>query len=195
MRHANRGWMRSCGAAAVLATLSCWPAIHCAAIESAPSSPTDITSGAWQHHKLTFNYFGVTTLYTCDGLEDRVRQILLQLGARKDAKASAGGCPGPFNTPSHNALVALDFYTLAPATDGSATVKAQWTPLELAPHRPGFMGDGDCELIEEMKDLITRNFSLRDVHYRTSCVPREVTLDAFEVKGQVLQALPNPRAG
>jgi hypothetical protein len=150
-------------------------------------------SGAWQHHQLTFSYFGFTTLYTCDGLEDQVRRILLHLGARKDVKVSAGGCPGPFSTPSRNALVTLDFYTLAPAADASDPVQARWTELELTPHRPGFMGDGDCELVQEMKDLITHNFSLRDVDYRTSCVPHQVTLNGFEFKGQALRALPNPR--
>jgi hypothetical protein len=194
MRHANQRWMRSCGAVATLGALSCWSAMSCAAVETAPP-PTDIVSGAWQHHQLTFSYFGFTTLYTCDGLEDQVRRILLHLGARKDVKVSAGGCPGPFNTPSRNALVTLDFYTLAPSTDGSATVKAQWTPFELTPHRPGFMGDGDCELIQEMKDLISRNFSLRGVDYRANCVPHQVTLDGFEVKGQALRAPSNPPAG
>jgi len=158
-------------------------------------SATDTVSGAWQNHKLTFNYFGFTTLYTCDGLEEHVRQILVHLGARKDAKVSAAGCPGPFGTPSRDASVRLDFYTLAPVAEGSDAVKARWAPMELAPHRPSFVGDGDCELIQEMKDLITKNFSLRDVDYRTSCFPHAVTIGAFEVKGQALRALSNPQAG
>ncbi len=29
------------------------------------------------------------------------------------------------------------------------------------PRRPSFMGDGDCELVQEMKDFITKNFTLR----------------------------------
>jgi hypothetical protein len=41
-----------------------------------------------------------------------------------------------------------------------------------------------------MKDLITKNFSLRDVEYRTRCVPQEVSLDSYSVKGQALRAVP-----
>jgi hypothetical protein len=52
------------------------------------------------------------------------------------------------------------------------------------------MGEGDCELVDQMKDLITKNFSLRDVEYRTRCVPREVSLDSYSVKGQALRAVP-----
>jgi hypothetical protein len=176
----------------MLGALWCWPATSSAALETAAPS-TDVVSGTWQHRQLTFNYFGVTALYTCDGLEDHVRQILLHLGARKDIKVSATGCTGA-STPSRDALVSLDFYTLAPAADASGTVNARWAPLEMTPLRPRFMGGGDCELIQEMKDLITQNFSLRNLDYRTRCPPHGVTIDAFEVRGQALRAMPTPKA-
>jgi hypothetical protein len=186
------------GVLALLCGLSCGaPSSDAAdAAAAAPpadsvTAPADSVTGAWQHHKVTFSYYGFTSLFTCDGLEDHVRQILLYLGARRDAKVHARGCPGPYNTPSHSAWVDADFYALAPAADagGADTVKARWTPLEMTPRRPGFMEDGDCELIQEMKDLIIKNFSLRNVEYRTSCVPHEVSMDAYAVKGQALRAV------
>jgi hypothetical protein len=163
-----------------------------AAEATAGAPSTDVVAGEWQHHKVTFSYFGITSLFTCDGLEGRVRQILLHLGARRDVKVYATGCPGPFNTPSRTAWVDADFYTLAPAAhaDGSGTVRARWTSLELTTRRPYFMGDGDCELINEMKDLITKNFSLRGIEYRTSCIPHELSLDSYAVKGQALTEVP-----
>jgi hypothetical protein len=176
----------------MLGALWCGPAMSAAAPEAAAPS-TDIVSGTWQHHQLTFNYFGVTALYTCDGLEDHIRRILLHLGARKDIRASASGCTGA-HTPSQYALVALDFYTLSPATDASGTVDAHWAPLEMSPLRPRFMGGGDCELVQGMKDLITQNFSLRNLDFRTRCPPHGVAIDAFEVKGQALRAIPTPKA-
>jgi hypothetical protein len=185
------------GAVAVLGGLSCAPPSNSAGVDSAAAPPADIVTGSWQHHQVTFNYFGITSLYTCDGLEDQVRQILLHLGARKDAKVYASGCPGPYNTPSRTAWVKADFYTVAPAADAGSTdtVKARWTGLEVTPRRPEFMGDGDCELIQAMKDLILKNFSLRDVEYRTSCFPHEVSMDSYAVKGQALRAVaPNLNA-
>jgi hypothetical protein len=187
------GW----GALAALGSLSCAAPASDAAAATPPAdiatAPTDFVTGTWQHHKATFSYYGITSLFTCDGLEDHVRQILLHLGARRDAKVRASGCPGPYNTPSHNAWVDTDFYVLAPAADaaGSDTVKARWTALEVTPRHPDFMGDGDCELIQEMKDFITKNFSLRDVEYRTDCVPHEQSLDSFAIKGQALRAVPS----
>lgn len=179
------------GAVAALGGLSCWLPLSCAAAETADAPATEIVTGAWQHHKVTFSYVGYTSLYTCDGLEGQVRQILLHLGARKDVKVSAKGCPGGFDIPSHTAWVDAEFYTVAPVADagGSDTVKARWTPLQMTTGRPRFMGDGDCELMQGMKDLITKNFSLRDVEYRTSCFPHQVNPDDYEVRGQALKAV------
>ena len=196
MPHAIRARLIVFGALALLAW-SCVPS-RVVAAETAAAAPADVLSSEWQHRQLTFAYSGFTTLYTCDGLEDHVRQILLYLGARKDLKVRATGCPGPFNSPSRTAFVNVDFYALVPAagrpapgSPAAATLNGHWTPLELTPRRPNFMGDGDCELMQGMKDFITKNFTLRAVEYRTSCFPNEVTLDGFSVKGQALRALPN----
>jgi len=166
--------------------------VTAASAADAPLKPADIVWGSWQHHKMTVNYFGITSAYSCDALEDRVREILLFLGARKDAKVSAAGCPRGQEVPSHNAWIETDFDTLIPADSASAAgaVRAYWTPREINPRHPYYMGGGDCELIEQMKDLISKNFSLRDVQYSTDCVPHEITLDGFDVKGQALVLAP-----
>jgi hypothetical protein len=195
MPHSIRAHLAFFGALALLA----WPFVPSRAVaaETAADAPAEVLSSEWQHRQLSFAYSGFTTLYTCDGLEDHVRQIMLYLGARKDLKVRATGCPGP-NSPSRSAFVNVDFHSLVPASGGPApggpaptTLNGHWTPLELTPRRPNFMGDGDCELIQAMKDFITKNFTLRAVEYRTSCYPNEVTLDGFSVKGQALRALPN----
>jgi hypothetical protein len=195
MSHANHSWMWIGG---VLAALCVWP-LNSPAAETAAAAPAEIVTGAWQHHTVTFNYTGSTSHYTCSGLEGQVRQILVHLGARNDIHVSAVGCPGRDNTPSRTAWVHTDFYTLAPAADsaGTDTVHARWTSLEVTPLRPSFMGDGDCELVDEMKDLITQNFSLRDVEYRARCVPNQQYPNSYAVKGQALKTVPaaNPVKG
>jgi hypothetical protein len=166
-----------------------------AAPAETPVAAANLVAGVWQHHKVTINYFGITASYSCDALEEHVRNILLHLGARGDAKVNANGCPRGPEVPSHNAWIETDFYTLAPADPASAsagTVKAYWAPREVTPHQPYFMGDGDCELIEQMKDLISKNFSLRDVQYHTECVPHEIVVDGFSIKGQALVPIAQP---
>jgi hypothetical protein len=189
MRITNRLCMALMGAALFVAFPAASPA----------DASADTVNGAWQHHKVTFNYVGFTAAFTCDGLGDHVRQILVHLGARRDAHVTAAGCGGPYNTPTHSAFVTADFYTLAPAVEGAGPgqVQARWTALEMTPRRPDFMGDGDCELIQGMKDVITQNFALRDVQYRTSCYPHQISLDGFAVKAHALMAMPHlgPQAG
>jgi hypothetical protein len=144
---------------------------------------------AWQHHHANFTYFGFTALYSCDGLEGKVSQILLFLGARKDLIVQAGGCPRGGNSPSRIATVDVDFDTLSAAADAPAAdvVQAQWTPFKLEAERPSFMGQGDCELMRAMQPMLTQNFSLRSLDYSVSCAPHQVSMADFRVQGEVLK--------
>jgi hypothetical protein len=173
------------------ALLACCGSVGSSAAD-APAADVDApVLAAWQAHHVEFNYFGITTLYTCDGLEGQVKRILLQLGARKDVKVRASGCPG-IDLPSHSAWVDADFHSLAPATDVNApdTVRARWTAELLRAQRPNFLGYGDCELVSDMRSLISANFSTRGLDYSAHCFPHVETLDDFQIKTDVLQMLP-----
>jgi len=176
-----------------------WIAASAAAVSlgcgatSSLASPAPAEATAWQHHSARFNYSGFTSAYTCEGMEGKVREIMQFLGARKDMKVNANGCPRGPDSLSRMVWVAVEFDTLAPAAAGAATadlVPAQWTAFRLTAQRPFFMGAGDCELIEAMKPMLTADFSLRALDYSTSCTPHEVTFADFRVKGEVLKAGP-----
>jgi hypothetical protein len=172
-----------------LFALAALPAVNAA---DAKSAGGPVVAAIWEHHQASFNYYGITSLYSCSGLETNIRQLLRHLGARKDLTVRAYGCPGGYDIPGRNAIVDVDFYSLTPSADANAgnTVQARWTPVEVSANRPYFIGHGDCELITEMKDIVSKNFSLRDLNYRTDCVPYEVNLNDFSVKAEVLKPLP-----
>jgi hypothetical protein len=160
---------------------------------AAPSAaaPAATEASAWQHHHATFSYFGITSIYTCDGLEGKVRQIMRFLGARADLKVAAQGCPRGPDSLSRSAWVTVDFDTLALAAADAPTadiVPARWTAFKIDTQRPFFMDGGDCELIEEMRPVLVSNFSWRNLDYRTSCTPHEITLLDFRVHGEVLKS-------
>ena len=165
--------------------------VNAAAPEDAAAGGPVVT-GTWEHRHASFTYWGITALYSCDGLENNIRSLLQHLGARKDVKVSARGCPHGSSVPGRNAIVETDFYTLSPSADANAadSVQARWAPVVVSATRPYFMGHGDCELIAELKDIITKNFSLRDLNYRTDCVPHEVNIDDFSIKAEALKPLP-----
>lgn len=146
----------------------------------------------WNHDTAKFNYFGFTSHYTCDGIEGKVEQILRLFGARKGAKVRATGCERGPGHPSPNAWLEVEFD--APAVGAGAspadTFSARWTKLEVAPNRPFDIGAGDCELFEQMRDVLTKNITTKDLAYEAHCVPHQTSLGAFSIKGQVLKEAP-----
>jgi hypothetical protein len=159
---------------------------------AAPQAPSATPQPAvWQDHHAQFDYFGLTSRYTCDGLEGKVRQILEYLGARHDMSVQATGCPRGPESLSRSAWVRVDFSTLsaAPASGNAAeTIEASWTPLTLVALRPSFMGDGDCDLVKHMHKLVTDNFSWRgEVAYRADCPISSTDLHDYQVQGEILR--------
>jgi len=162
------------------------------AATSAPETPAPTPQAAvWQMHHAQFDYFGITSRYTCDGLEDKVRQILEYLGARSGVNVFATGCPRGPESFSRTALVRVDFSTLAAAPEngaGADTIAATWAPLRVVAQRPSFMGDGDCELIDHMRKLLTDNFSWRGkVAYRTDCPIETTEFHDYQIQGELLK--------
>jgi hypothetical protein len=148
------------------------------------------TPAQWRAQKLDFTYAGFTAFYTCEGMESKVRTILLTLGARNDAKVQAIGCDRASNKPNKIVWVKAEFSTLAPAADGAApgdTVQAAWSKVQIAPNRPTEMGQGECELVEQLRPMIEKDFTLRNTEYRTSCVPKQVSVADYNVKSDVLR--------
>src|SRR5258708_17998250 len=151
-----------------------------------------VVAGTWEHRHASFHYDAIASLYSGGGLESNIRALLQHLGARKDLTVRAYGCPGGFNAPGRTAIVDVDFYSLAPSADANAanSVQARWTPVTVSANHPNSIGRGDCELIHEMKDILSHNFSLRDLNYRTDCMPYEVNINDFSVKAAILNPLP-----
>jgi hypothetical protein len=149
-------------------------------------APSELS--VWQHHQTTIYYYGITTRYTCDGLEDKVRALLLYFGARADLKVHAFGCERAPDRPTRTASVSTDFYSLAAADVGaSQTVPGQWVGFIIMPRRPNWMGDGECELMDQLKALLTKSFSMRNLDYRTSCFPNQITIADYNIKGEILK--------
>ena len=62
---------------------------------SAQASADDATVQAvWTPKPVHFTFMGFTAKYSCDGLADQMRKILLLLGARADLKLIPVGCSG-----------------------------------------------------------------------------------------------------
>src|ERR1700761_6038078 len=71
----------------------------------------------WVERKLDYTYQGFTTKYSCDGLRDNVRGVLLALGARKkDLQIHSNGCSRLNGAPEPFPGVTARFWVLVPVT-------------------------------------------------------------------------------
>jgi hypothetical protein len=149
-------------------------------------------SAVWTDKELTFVYLGFTTRYSCDGLRDKVRGVLLDLGARKkDLKVMQLGCSSPTGRPDPFPGVRVKMRVLQPASgsdDKEAPVPAHWKPVDLK-LRDSFTTDsGECELVEQIRQKILPVFATRNVDLKTNCIPHQATATRPSLKLEVLAA-------
>jgi hypothetical protein len=143
-------------------------------------------SGTWQKHQYSFVSMGFTSTYSCDGLADQLKRLLLAAGARADVKAFPGACPSDFGHPDKLARADLVFYTLTPASgakpeDGSWAAGA-WRPVVVSPRSPRELGVGDCELVEQFRAQLLPMFATRNLDDRTTCVPHQDSGSVIDLK-------------
>ncbi|MFI4889348.1 MAG: hypothetical protein ACHQIL_02335 [Steroidobacterales bacterium] len=174
----NRRYRRAAAAFCLLALA--------AAAASAAEPPS---AAVWKERKDSISYFGLTSTYSCMGIEGRIKQILAFLGARKDVSVNASACNSHDMPIGHSMIINVHFYSLAAPEPTSAAphVMAGWAPLEIKPRSPTFMQDGDCELVDQMHEFIQHNFSSRNLEYRAQCTPYATTMDSYAVHGEFLQ--------
>ena len=192
-----------------LATLAGGLLAGAALAEPEAAGSASAEPGVWQEHQIELAYMGFTSHYSCEGLESKLELLLRQLGARADAKVNAFGCDPGFGTPSRFPRATLKFATLQPADGGSgrgaaaaanaqasappAPVAGVWRAVQLAPHRPYDLEDGDCELMEQFRDKVLPLFTTRDQQFRLTCVPHQ-DIGPFSLQMQVFTPPPEPHS-
>lgn len=149
-------------------------------------------SAVWAPKELRFVYMGFTSHYSCDGLRDTMRRVLLQLGARKDMQLTETPCTN-LSRPSHFPGVYMKINVLQPADSQSDAqpVPAHWQSVDIS--RISGTSDplqdaGQCELVEQIKQSVLPLFNARNVRYSSTCVPHQLTVGGTTLKAEVLIA-------
>jgi hypothetical protein len=141
--------MRSVWALAV-AGLMCFAPFGPADAQNAAGMPI---AAVWKEQRLNFFYMGRTSRYSCEGLRDKVRAMLLDLGARRDIRVTALDCedaaarPGS-SSPSLTIVVstlALPGTSAKPLRPGDlAAVDARFENFTITSDAFLNMGIADC---------------------------------------------------
>jgi hypothetical protein len=176
----------------------------CAAAGPTPLTGIHVTgipmAAVWREQHLEFFYAGRTSRYSCDGLRDKVRAMLLDLGARRDLKISAIGCEDSGRMRHASPAPSLHITFSAPALpDPSvkplhvgdlAATDARFERFTLASDAFRNLGLGDCELVEEFSQQILPKLVTRALRRDIACVPYQASGSRFLVRGEILRPLP-----
>jgi hypothetical protein len=180
-------------AAAAATLLMSFPAGS--ALADAPAASEPVEPSVWTPKQLRFVYSGFTTKYSCDGLREKMRSVLLKLGARKqDLDVNSSGCPG-LSEPTTFPTVDIKMNVLQPApapppgANAPPAVAAHWQLVDLTQYHDPLRAAGDCELIEQIYQRILPLFTTRNAVFHSNCVPNQLQLGTV-LKAEVL--IPNP---
>jgi len=198
-------WLVACSGAAPLAQSTDEPA----------TTPT--VEAVWLEHEIDFTYIGFTSYYSCDGLRDKLRWILDEIGARPDYRISMRGCirqTGPEAMPGARIVAALPAEAtpevleqlasdaprrelIARATGNSAAMQELTAQFPARPRevkfrssRTGRLQDGDCELIQQLRDDLLVPMGVKIVESDLRCVPRSVSMGSIRMTVETLQKVP-----
>jgi hypothetical protein len=213
----KRSWNGAC-AAAVFCAL---PAMA-TAVEAPAAGAAATVNAVWVERKVNFTYMPLTSYYSCDGLRDKVRWILKELGAKPGFKVTSRGCiqvQGPEVFPgveivadmpaavtpelleqlaaeaSERQLAARATGKPDPVAEATAQFPARVKRVEFESSRSTLddLQDGDCELMEQLvRNDVFGKLGARVVEERISCVPRQITLGAVRMTVEVLEPVPAP---
>jgi hypothetical protein len=166
---------------------------------SSADEPSARERGVWQKHEYSFVFMGFTSTYSCDGLADKIKVLLIAAGARQDAKSFPGACANGFGQPDKFARANLTFYTLVPSgTDtppGSKQVEGVWRSVSFTNRSPRELSTGDCELVEQFRNNVLPMFTTRNVDDHTTCVPHQDSGSIISLRFESFTAAPHaPRA-
>jgi hypothetical protein len=172
----------------------------CQAAEPTASATEAQIPAEWRVHQTLFTYTGMTSIYSCDGLESKLKLLLRLAGARPDMKVRAT-CSSPSGGPSRLASARLTFATLAqpgaaPLPQDSADAKTPppapepamgtWRRVALAARKPFELDAGDCELVEQFERDLLPYFTTRSKESHLRCLPHQVSFAGIDLKFEVL---------
>lgn len=185
------------------------------AAEAPAEAPVQEVSAVWKTQEISFFFQSFTTFYSCRSLEDRVRQLLIELGVDPGLTVRTTSC---FN----NEIARLPHVKISVTSPVEATPEAlaelektrstreltarvrgermveptaqfpaHWKPVSLS--RGSFrLEPGDCELVDQLKRHVLPKLSIRIVKDNMACTPGQNSMGQPRLEVEALTAMPKP---
>jgi len=162
----------------------------------AAAADEEDVAATWKRYEVRFYYVGFTTHYSCDGLRDKVRRLLLHAGVRKDVKISLSGCEVGLDRVARMPGLKVVFWAPelpeAGRRDVGEPAIARWRPVVVRRGQPRGLEAGDCELVEQFRDRLLPKLKTRAVSGDINCVPHQLVGTRIDLAFEVLEGLPPP---
>lgn len=140
-----------------------------AAAQDAAAPPA--VQAQWQEHELSFHFMGFRTYYNCYSLEDRLEQMLRDLGARPDVQVIATGCAPRQVSSMISTRIRLSMPVDAASGSAGEVFAAQRKTVTLPVHSGSRVGTGECELLEQVRRQLLPALKLEVVKDDLRCFP------------------------
>lgn len=150
----------------------------------------EAVSAQWRSYEITFNYSSMYTYYNCYSFEDKLEQMLKQLGAKPDVRVTTSGCFGGHDL--GNMLTSRIRVQMPVASDaGGESFSAGYRPVTLTTRDSMDMGrSGDCELLDEVRRQLVPALHLSVTKDDVHCFPGQPTLNPQTLEIKALVATP-----
>lgn len=185
--------------------------------EAASAEAGPAVDAVWMEREILVTYMAFTSFYSCRGLRDKVAWVLEELGVRPGFKVTTRGCvevTGPEVMPAVRIVAALPVAATPevlaelasgaakrelaaratgqspPETGSTDRFRAVAQRVEFTSRPGGPLEDGDCELIEQLRDQVMVPLGARIIENAVRCVPRQVRPGAVRLTVEVLQPVP-----
>ena len=184
------------------------------AAEPAQVVATTVVAAVWKPQEISFYFHSFNTFYPCPSLNDKVRRLLLQLGADRGIRVRSTGCNIGYAM-ARSPLVKIRLSVPAEATpEVLAELEKTRTTRELiarvrggeamglASQFPAYwrrvaldrgvrnLDSGDCELIDAIKRQVLPQLAVRIVRDNMRCGPYQYSSRPVPLEVEALVAMP-----
>jgi hypothetical protein len=144
----------------------------------------------WQVHQFRFNYIGMNTAYTCDGVERTLKRLLKLLGARDDARVETKCVNHRQVMRFHRILLAFAMPAPADKTDLTREVlPGQWQDVRITGNLSRYLDAGDCELLEQFQRWIMPQLHVKNLGGSIHCIPHRREFNNLRVRLSALKTV------
>jgi hypothetical protein len=175
------------------------------------AADSDTVQAKWKPQEVRYSYAAFTTAYSCDAAEDKLENVLKEVGAHPQTKVRATGCNR--SRPARNFFITITTAMPVPANEADTAgfgkseqelldrmgaknaikqeeFPAAWKTIDLSRDRKLDLQPGDCELMEGLRDHVLPKLGVKIVSDKVRCMPKQVDIQTPELKVSALIKAP-----